>query len=981
MLASSRTHSQTFLNLLRLICRTFWRDWLAKELFLLFVAIILAVSALSSVALLADRFKQGIELESNQLIAADLRLRSDRPIHSALVSRAYTENLMVAETINFPSMVNAAANSLQHSSSIETQDILPARLAAIKAVSENYPLRGNITLASAKADDSPIEEAQLKNTPFKNKLALKTVWVDAPLLQSLNIKIGDKIKVGQAELTIADVIQREPDRGLAWINFSPRVMMRVEDLAETGLLAMGSRATYYLLVAGSKPNIANYKAWLDAINHQSNDKVADKNQQPTQSAESLNTSAHAASHAHAHANTNTNTNTNTHTATANNSNQSRKTLSNAPSNFSLTDNQTEIQANVSADKSADVSANMSNAARALENIHIETVADNQAQFEEIFVRSERFLSLTSLLAAIMSAVAIGLSSQRFAKRHTQSAALLRCMGIGKQTLKCLYVGEYAVLGAIAGLIGVGLGMIFQYFLLQSVQAWLVTPLPLPTVWPAIQAWLAGITLLFAFGLPPLLIVAQTPPIAVLRRADSPIDYLFFKLYLPGVIVFAAILLWVAGDWKLGAAVMISCIAGLVWFILFGNSFLTLLQKIALRLSASKLFSAFNSGALFFMRYVLQTMQRRRRLTLIQMTSLATALLSLFLLSAISHDLVKGWQQSVPENFPNRFLVDIQPSQAASVSQALNRTPFADTNPDTIQLSPIIRARLVSHNQQPIDINQYPDARTKQMLTREFNLSYCDDLPSDNRVVAGKWFDPQVDQTHNEISITENIAKRLYLKLGDTLVFEVAGAPIQFKITSLRVVDWTTFRPNFFMLTTPNALKDLPANYLASFFLTEKGQIALDNLIKNFPNLTAIDITVILNQLQNIILQITKVIEILFLFTLGASVLVLITAFAHSHEARVYEVSLLRTLGASLKQIFLIQLFELSIVGLIAGILAGISAQAGVLFLAHFIFKFDLTLNLWLLLGGPIVGWLSAVIAGWPMCRRILNNPPSAFLNQ
>ncbi|HEX7635040.1 MAG TPA: FtsX-like permease family protein [Noviherbaspirillum sp.] len=223
--------------------RMMLRDWRAGELRFLLVALIVAVASLSSVGFFVDRMRAGLNRNANQLLGADLVINADQPVNTAWRAEAQRRGLQLAETVAFPSMALAGEG-----------DDARSQLASIKAVSPGYPLRGSLKLAAG--DDADVET---RDIPVPG-----TVWVDANILSALGLKPGDALKLGDSMFRIAQVISIEPDRGAVFLNFAPRVMLRLSDLPATNLIQDGSRVTYRLLVAGEPQPVADFRQWLQA---------------------------------------------------------------------------------------------------------------------------------------------------------------------------------------------------------------------------------------------------------------------------------------------------------------------------------------------------------------------------------------------------------------------------------------------------------------------------------------------------------------------------------------------------------------------------------------------------------------------------------------------------------------------------------------------------------------------------------------------
>ncbi len=823
------------------------RDWRAGELTLLVLALVLAVAALTSVGFLADRLRQGLERDARQMLGADFVVRADHPVDPSFVEKARALGLRTAATAIFPSMIGATAEAAPGGDP-------PSRLAAVKAVSPAYPLRGAVEIRPAPG--GAVRKAAAAPAPG-------TVWADPALLDALHLRIGDTVRVGQRTFTVAAAIVREMDRGFSFVNFSPRLMMRADELASTGLAGYGSRVTYRLLVAGDDQAVERFAAY-----------------------------AHA---------------------------------------------------RVDGGR--------------LRGVGLESLQEGQPQVRQTLDRARHFLTLVALLTALLAAVAIAMAAQRYMRRHLDGCATMRCLGVSRRTLGALFALEFLGVGVAGGAAGALLGYGGHWVLLAALGGLVDVVLPPPTVWPAAVGVAAALVLLLGFALPPLAALTRVPPVRVLRREWGGAARIAWAAYAVGVVLFAALLVAAAGNLKLGLIVAGGFAGGLVVF--------TLVARLALFAAARAVRDGRVAAGLGW-RYALASLHRRGAASALQITALALGLMCLLLISITRNDLVAGWRQSTPPDAPNQFLIDIQPDQRADVAAYLAARGMRDA-----ALAPMVRGRLVAINGRPVNPDAYPNDDTRRLVDREFNLSYTAELPSDNRIVAGDWFGAS---STPQISIEAGLAQTLDVKPGDVLRFDVTGLPVEAPVTSVRKLDWGTFRVNFFVLMPPAALKDFPAIYLTSFHLPTERQSLLDPLIARYPNLTAIDVTPILAQLQRVLLQVIGAVQFLFAFTLTAGVLVLYTALAGTRDERVRETALLRALGASRAQVNAVQRAEFIVVGVLAGAMAAAGALAVGWVLASRVFDFRLAVDPWLVPAGIAAGVACASAAGWLSLHNVLRRP-------
>jgi putative ABC transport system permease protein len=340
------------------------------------------------------------------------------------------------------------------------------------------------------------------------------------------------------------------------------------------------------------------------------------------------------------------------------------------------------------------------------------------------------------------------------------------------------------------------------------------------------------------------------------------------------------------------------------------------------------------------------------------------------------DLLENWRTSLPPDAPNYFVINVLPDQVDGVRAALREASGSDT-----VMYPMIRGRLVAVNDARLDAAQYEDTRARRLAEREFNLSWASELPSTNRVIAGKWFDGATGVAAG-ISMEQGIADALKLKRGDTLTYDIAGTPVSAKITSLRKVDWDSFRPNFFTLFAPGVLESMPRTYIGAVRVPETAQAAwLSSLVQQYPNVLAIDVGEILRQVQSIIDQVASAVEFVFLFTLAGGLLVLQAAIAATQDERRLDAAILRTLGASRAQLSAAQIAEFLVLGSLAGLLAAIGATITGYVLSDRVFLIPFTVNPLLIVIGVATGALAVTLAGWLGTRGMMRQPPLAVIRQ
>ena len=824
---------------LRLGWRTLWRDLRAGELRLLIVAVLLAVAALTAVGFFADRLNGGLQRDARQLLGGDAVLASDNPTPPAFVEKAKSLGLQAAGTYGFPTM--ARASDEQGGAS---------KLVALKAVEAGYPLRGRLqTSVTAEGTGEPTRDIP----------APGDVWVDASLLESLGLKVGDMMLLGDTQLKIARIVVLEPDRGAGFMSFAPRVMLNQADVARTGLVQPASRISYRFAVAGDAAAVKSFSDFTDA------------------------------------------------------------TLKKGE----------------------------------LRGARLDSFESGRPEMRQTLDRAEKFLNLVALLAALLSAVAVALAARGFAASHLDDCAMLRVLGQSQRTIAMAYSFEFLIIGLVASGLGVAIGFGVHYVFVALLAGLVDASLPAATLWPVAFGFGMGLTLLFAFGLPPVLQLAKVPPLRVIRRDVGGLKPASVAVLTVGVLGFAALLLAASSDIKLGLIAVGGFAAAVALF-----AALSWLAVKVLRRSVNE------TTAPRWLVLATRQISARPVYAVVQVSALAVGLLALILLVLLRTDLVSSWRKATPPNAPNRFVINVMPEQSDPFQKSLR-----DAGVSKFDWYPMIRGRLISINDKPIAPDDYVDDRAKRLVDREFNLSNSADAPAHNTITAGKW----TPDAKGEISVEEGLAETLGLKLGDNLRFDVGGIPSDARITSLRKVDWGSLHANFFVMYTVATLPDVPATYLAAFRAPPaKG---FDNaLVRSYPNITNVDMSATIAQVQRVLDQVISAVEFLFGFTLAAGLVVLFAAVTATREERAREFAVMRAVGARASLLRQVQRAELIGVGLLAGLLASIVASAIGWALARYVFEFTWTASPLVPLGGALAGAVLALAAGWWGLREVLRRP-------
>ena len=717
--------------------------------------------------------------------------------------------------------------------------------------------------------------------PARGIPAPGSVWVDAQLLDALGIGVGDSLLLGERSLQVQAIIVIEPDRGAGFMNFSPRVMLNSQDLASTALVQPASRINYRLAVAGEDAQI---KRFVDAANQRI--KVG-----------------HAVE----------------------------------PETIAPVAAPASDKANGTATSAGEQDKGAANP-EPLRGVRIESTQTGRPEMGQTLGRAEKFLSLVALLAALLSAVAVALAARSFAAKHLDDCAMLRVLGQSQRTIAGAYAWEFALVGLFASALGVCIGFGVHYLFVLLLAGLVDAQLPQASLAPAALGLGMGLTLLFAFGLPPVLQLAQVPPLRVIRRDVGNLRPASLGVLALGVSGFAA----VAG---FAGAVLV----------------FALLSWLAIKLLRASVNESSAPRAL-----VLATRQiaARPAFTVVQVSALSVGLLALVLLVLLRTDLIASWRKATPPDAPNRFVINVSPEQSSAFVQTLQ-----DAGVKKFDWYPMIRGRLVAVNGTSVSSETYTEDFAKRLVDREFNISYSAKQPDNNLIVGGQW----TPEEAGAISMEESIATTLGLQVGDTLRFDMAGVTVDSKITSLRKVDWGSMRANFYALYPVSALEGVPATFMGSF--KAPVQAGFDNaLVRRFPNVTNVDMSATINQVQRVLDQVIRAVEFLFGFTLAAGLVVLFAAVSATREERAREFAIMRAVGAQNSLLRQVQRLELAGVGLLAGFLASVVASVLGWALARYVFEFSWTVSLWVPVLGALAGAVLALMAGWWGLREVLSRP-------
>ncbi|MCX2524858.1 ABC transporter permease [Larsenimonas sp. GH2-1] len=550
-------------------------------------------------------------------------------------------------------------------------------------------------------------------------------------------------------------------------------------------------------------------------------------------------------------------------------------------------------------------------------------------------RVQKYLSLAGLAAVLLAGVAVAMATRRYVDRHLMTVAMMRCFGSSRADFSRLFVYQLSWLALAASLVGAGLGWLGQYGLASILSSMLTLALPAPGLAPLGLGILTAVAILAGFAGPTLLRLENVSALKVLRRELDPLPASAWVVLLMASAVFGALLWLYSGDAPLAGWVVIAGwgVMGVLWVISLGC--LAGLSRVS-----SLLGGPWRMG--------IRQLGHRRRSSQSQLIAFTLTLAAVGFIALVRSDLLSDWQQRLPEQAPNQFAINIQPAERDAFVAALDNISSRRSD-----VYPLVRGRISAINGQLPREAVPEDARDDGNLRRELNLTWRRTLPEANRITRGAWFasDPVDAGGPVPISVAERLATRLGLSPGDTMTFEIADQHVTARITSIRKVDWESFQPNFFVIFPPGVLEGFSHSFITAFYVPPKDAPAIGSLVSEFPAVSFLDITAILDQVDRILDQVSRAIAFILLFVALAGVAVLYAALVASLPERAHEGALLRVFGAQQAYLRQAHISEFVMLGGLSGVMAAMVVEAG--------------------LAALYAGWLDLPVAWHPLLWGVL----------
>lgn len=588
------------------------------------------------------------------------------------------------------------------------------------------------------------------------------------------------------------------------------------------------------------------------------------------------------------------------------------------------------------------------------------VYEDRPKLGSALKKAERYLGLSSIVVILISGVAIAMATRRYSERHFNSTAILRCLGYQQYEVLQLFLWQFVLIGIIASTIGCGLGWVSQEILLATLRELLPAKIAEPSLLAIVFGMVMGIVILFGFALPPLLRLKQVSPLRILRRDLVPLPSSAWLVYGLALSLLFILIGQYTEDLKMTLSIIGSSAIGL----------LLLVGLVYVLLGASR-FVVTHVNLTW--RFGLQGLAKNRQSNSVQILAFSVTLVAIILSFTVRTDLINDWKKQLPDEAPNHFALNVFADQIEELQQQLMQHEVKIS-----QFYPVVRGRLVEINATPVQQIVTKESQGERAIHRDLSLTWSINPPEDNKIVAGRW--PDIRQP-GMVSIEQKLAGSLKVNVGDTLTFTIGSQQIKAQVDNIRRVDWDTMKPNFYMMFSPGTIDQFAHTFITSFYLPAEKKDLLNQLLKNYPAMTVLDVDLLLQQINRILTQLTAAINYLLYFALFAGFLVLFAAVQSTLDSRIYAGVLMRTLGARRSFLQKIQWIEFSALGFIAGILAVLMAQLVIFALYHWVLKMDFHLNLTLCLVFPIASAIFIGLAGFWGTRSVVNQSPVQVLRE
>lgn len=603
---------------------------------------------------------------------------------------------------------------------------------------------------------------------------------------------------------------------------------------------------------------------------------------------------------------------------------------------------------------------------------MDDVAERKRELGNSMRNLYRFLNLASFIALLLGAIGIASAIQLHIRQKLSSVAVLRCLGCSTMQTFAVYLVQALCLGILGVTLGTALGLLVQQYLPQAFSGFLPMELKDQFHWiPVARAALIGLGISLLFALLPLAPVRRIPPMRVLRTSLEPSRDPVMERTIYGTILCAisAFAISQSDHWLHGVA-FTGGLAGVLALLYGVAALISCLTKRCLRPSWP-----------FVIRQGIASLYRPNNRTALLMISLGLGTFLILTLHLTQHGLVRELFPEAQANRANAILFDVQSDQVEPI-----RALLKDVGLPVLSISPIVSMRIASINGRTVkEIQDEQEQRIPGWaLRREYRSTFRSELSDSETLVAGEWVpEASFDDPEVPISLDAELAEDLKIGLGDQIEFDIQGIPLLTRIASLRQIDWRRVQANFFVVFPNGVINDAPGFHIMATRVPDTATSAQmqRRVTDTFPNVSTVDLMLVLKILNDVISKISFGIQFMAFFTAITGLIVLVTATLNSRYQRLHESIQLRTLGASGRQILWIQFVEYSLLGVMAsatGILLSVGAAWAI---AHYLFEIAFTLPVWQISAALFINCVLTVAVGILGSWGVTQHSPLALLRQ
>ncbi|MDT3776939.1 FtsX-like permease family protein [Nitrospira sp. MA-1] len=633
-----------------------------------------------------------------------------------------------------------------------------------------------------------------------------------------------------------------------------------------------------------------------------------------------------------------------------------------------------------------------------EGVRVSSFRDAQPRLRRFLDQLNLYLGLIGFTILLVGGIGVACTIQGFLTQKIPIIATLKTLGADSSQIIRLYLTQSLILGGIGSLIGVIVGVILHRGLPLLLQGIIPETMPLNTsLAPVLRGIFLGTLATLAFSLWPLLAIRHVSPALVYRQA---VDHSQDMANSQSILTRWRTILkrW----WNDRAQVMvsISMMVGVTGLAMWQAHSLTLGLFFSGACAIAVLLLLVGTGALYrilghvpipqwyLLPHAVKNLQRPGNFTKAMTLAIGIGVMLMTTLTIVQRSLLDLIGNQIPSQAPSFFFIDIQPDQYPQFVDVLQQK-FPDS---PYKLVPVVRSRLTAINGQPIDPEEHKGQRNGWYFTREYALTTSQDLPKDNVLTQGQWWDHTKESDSDGapgrpldiplVSVEEDAAKNLGLTLGSTLTLDIQGVPIVTKVGSLRQVDWGSFSMNFFMILQPGSFDGAPFTYIATTRVPTNLEVPLQQaIVAVMPNVTAINVGDVLQNIGRIFHQLAMGIQALALLCLVTGAVVMVAAISINRYRRLNELAIVKALGASRRLLVFSLGVEFGVIGAFAG-LVGLGLGSLLSWSLLYLF-FDLTWNfdLIVLSTGLLLTILLSLMTGFLGTYRLLGFPPLSVLRQ